>query len=241
MTSTTLRRAGIFAASAFGLFLLWPKARAEAMVVLEELIEKAINAIMDTNADTKKTAIKLEEVYPASTKKSIKLAFARPGTLPEKWQAAQQEFTLEGDTDAFVRGVFGSGERVGKETWQALFGAPPRSYRTDIDELMDVTGVLGVGVVTSRVRESSTQDKFWSDLQDATRSGGDDQSAGLAERHMAIGMAGLGGEFSAQGEILTSDLALRNLRHQDRQFRRRLALGSALSVYEAFGGREGVR
>ncbi len=205
-----------------------------AVLRMREILGPVLGDISTAVVETRD---KLEEVYPPSTTEALHPVFAAVRSLSQEALEVSGEFTFEGDAGRIVEGVFGAGERVGKESWQAVFGAPPSSYRSDIDELMDVTAVLGLNVVTSRVRESRPQHEFWNALYQVTRGGQLDQSAGLAERHMALGMAGIGRVLVEQGETLTSELALLSLRQQEAEYRRRLARGAAIADYAAFAQR----
>lgn len=183
------------------------------------------------NRKVSQTADRLEMVYPESTKDALAPLFAPVRSLTQEAQSLSNQWRFEGDTDAIWRGVFGGGPRVAKESWQAVFGAPPPSYRADIDELMDATAVLGVNVVASRMEATTPQHKFWDGLYALTRNGYKDQSAGLAERHMALGMAGVGRVLVEQGETLSSELALASLRFQENRYRKRLQETAGLKAY----------
>ena len=212
-------------------------ARADVGSAVEDLKAMLAGVLGDIAKSVVETQRKLEDVYPISTIHPLHPVFAPSRGFSEEVAEASEGFAFNGDVDRLFQGTFGIGPRVGKETWQGIFGAPPRSYRADVDELLDVTAVLGMNVATSRMRESHPQHKFWNDLYHVTRGGQQDQSAGMAERHMALGIAGIGRVLVEQGETLTGELVLTNLRHQDAEYRRRLALGAALSDYATIAGR----
>jgi hypothetical protein len=177
------------------------------------------------------TQYRLEMVYPWSTTQTIQPVFAPVRSMAQEIADLSREWRFHGETQRFWEGLFGEGARLGKSQWSALFGAPPKSFRADIDELMDATSVLGANVAASRLRATAPRHRFWDGLYALTRNGYVDQSAGLAERHMALGAAGLGGVLVEQGETLTAELSILNLRHEDNQYRKRLEQQFALDTY----------
>ncbi len=203
-----------------------------AMNGVQEVLAGVLKDIKDSVVATQR---KLEAVYPESTKKPMKLRFSGAESLAGQAGAAASQFELDGDARQLVADVFGAGTPLSRSTWQNLFGAPP-TFRNDVAELLDVSAVLGMNVVAARVRESHQQKEFWDDLAHETARGGDDQGAGLAERHMAIGMAGIGRVMIEQSETLSSELALLSLRQQEIQSRRRIAAAAAFAPYAALAG-----
>jgi hypothetical protein len=206
-------------------------------------VRSTLARINDLVEVTKNT---LANVYPDATMDEIRQIFYGVRSITEEIGALSCGWQFNNPVRRFFDGVLGGGARICKNEWRSMFGAPPPTYNADLEEYYDALGTLNANAVASRIREARKQHEFWDGLLERTRISRDAdqnnaQSAGMAERYTALGVAGLGNVLVQQGESESLSLKLATMRFMHERMRRRLDTEMAVNIYASIADLEGAQ
>jgi hypothetical protein len=204
---------------------------AQMLIELKNLHDK-MEKIRGYINETRET---LNDVYPESVMDEIQQIFYGVRSIASEVNSLSCGWKFNAPVRRFWDGVFNGGPKVCKPSWQALFGLPVEgAVDSDLQEMFDSMGTLSMSVVGTRIHETEKQHKFWTDLYYDTKrakTGRFAQGVGLAERHMAIGIAGLGNLMVQQGEVQAVELQALQARWSNTLRKERLETDYALQIY----------
>jgi hypothetical protein len=200
-------------------------------------VEKTLRETNDVVTQTKE---RLAEVYPPDVIRGIERAVLDVRSITEEVQSLSCAWKFSPRVLRLWQGLF-AGQKLCRNEWISLFGSPPPSPLSDLDEFYDYQGTKRLNMVGTRVQRGESQDAFlnWL-LGEAERGrnpdGSGPASPGYSQRLSAIGSAALGNVLLEEGDTRTAELELRQERTNDLRYRKRLASELALDLYGQVAG-----